>query len=103
MALLEDAQSSLHPFHFGNSSSRPSHPPEGSMIISEPGKWTLNNSSRIPSFDVVYSPFSSWIELTALGLSFERILWSLAHSGAFSISSQCLLHDSFLVCLSALL
>jgi len=100
---LEDAQSSLEPFHFRNSSSRPSHPPEGSVIIFEPGKWTLNNSSRIPLSDVVYSPFASWIELTAFGPSFERILWSLAHSGTFSISSQFLLHDSLLACLSALL
>jgi hypothetical protein len=60
MTLLENAQSSLDPFHFGNSRSRPSHPPEGSVIISEPGKWTLNNSSRNLLFDVVYSPFASW-------------------------------------------
>ena len=88
MTLLEDTQSSPDPFHFGNSSSRLSHPPEGSMIISEPRKWTLNNSSRIPFSDVVFSPFSCWIELTAPGPSFERIRWSLAYSGAFSISSH---------------
>jgi len=45
---------------------------------------------------MIYSPFSSWIELTAPRPFFERILWILAHSGAFSISSQCLLHDSLL-------
>jgi hypothetical protein len=40
MTVLETAQSSLDPFHFGNSSSRPSQPPEGSKIVSDPGKWT---------------------------------------------------------------
>jgi len=43
------------------------------MIISEPGKWTLKNSSSIPLSGVVYFPFASWIELTAFGPSFERI------------------------------
>ncbi len=49
---------------------KPSHPTEGSKIISDRGKWTRSNSFRVP-FSVVYSPFSSWRELTALSPSFE--------------------------------
>ena len=94
MTLLGTAQSSLDPFPFGNSSSRPSQPLEGSEIVSEPGKWTQNNSFMVPFCVVVCSSFSSWMELMVLCTSLERILWSLAHSGVFSVSSQFLHHDS---------
>jgi hypothetical protein len=47
MTLLETAQCSLETFYFQNSSSRLSQPPEGSVIIFQPGKCTQSNYSSL--------------------------------------------------------